>query len=667
MKYVPAKPTFPLADPIKEIILQKNLTTMKIKVEPEDSEAGKGVKKNAHEELPVLQFRKLTLNDEEAESEDDIASTEKKISNIKNESDDDEEIDPDKLVGKGLWESHKINTSRAQSGPYFRSPQHSLQQPNTPTTIINGRQMNGGSHIESGDFIPQDNEFIPLTVTEITETQLPFQPTIPAADLDDYLGDFTNDDIERLFNIPGLSLNEPNLCDVVCTNIPMLNYVEPASENLIEEDKQDHTSNEDPEDEDSAYGSVFGNSPQSSHSATEFSPRNENHFDQAYQYFDGELDTSSVPKNVYNGSTWSPEPSISTPPATTANMNILPSDVTSRMNIKALGSRKSQKENLPILTPSGPSNVKPSNNIIKSESLSARLISKMRPERKVAVWYSTIKEPDDKFLEKNGEDQTRLMKDLLLDPRVPGLVEAVYERIGRIKTSNLADLLSHRDVNGHCAMYQAATLHSDIPEIAAYIAESYAFLGCDVNKPYKDGNTILHYLAQLGDKFDRVLDELLKVTVKGERIFRVDQQNNAGNTPLHVAALHHMTSYAGSTFSIASTLIKHRSSVWLQNSEGATPLHVAAKSKACDPEYFRKLLEQRGAENIQDKDGNTPLHLVALAVSVPNFAKLKKVIQHLLTSKARLDFINNEGNRPLDNIHPKCKEEITREFLPKRQ
>uniref|UniRef100_A0A146L4K0 Serine/threonine-protein phosphatase 6 regulatory ankyrin repeat subunit C n=2 Tax=Lygus hesperus TaxID=30085 RepID=A0A146L4K0_LYGHE len=648
---------FAAADSLNDSFQYRKQNTMKIKVEPEDGEPRNAVEDYSHRLLPVLEFSNLSLNEKDDESEDENTTTEEAKPNIQEKFDDDEEIDPDKLIGKGPMKQ-RTNSSRVQIEPY----PHVLQQ---PTTIINERQMTGYHVSEAVIFVGNENE-IPLSVTEMAQHQTPSPifdnlPPEPELNLDTLaelehdlktlefepdLTEFTPDDVEKLLNISCFGdFDVPN--NVFDSKNVASNYSDTAF-------------SDDPNSPDSAYGSVFSNSPQSSYTAPEFSPTYENHVDQGLTNFNDEFLTQ---QQFYDGRSWSSDQPLPTPIVKTVKMNI--PQVVDPKNNKAQGSRKPTKENLPTLKPSGP--CKPTNRVTTDKSLRDRLVSKMRPERKVAVWYSTIRESDEKFIEKNEQGQTSLMKDLLLEPRVPGIIEAVYERIGRIKRGQLADFLCHRDMNGHCALYQAATLHSDIPEIAAYIAETYASLGCDVNKPYKSGNTILHYLAQLGDKFDSVLDELLRVTVNGERVFRIDQQNDAGHTPLHVATLHHMTSYAGSTFGIASTLIKHRSSVSIQNSAGATPLHVAATSKACDPEYFRKLLEQRGAENMQDKEGNTPLHLVALSVTLPNVGKLKKVIHHLITSKARMDLMNKEGKRPLDCLHPLCKEVILKEIQPKRQ
>ncbi|BES87280.1 Hypothetical protein NTJ_00084 [Nesidiocoris tenuis] len=300
-----------------------------------------------------------------------------------------------------------------------------------------------------------------------------------------------------------------------------------------------------------------------------------------------------------------------------------------------------------------------------------RLNQMLKPQRKATIWKVVgCIEPWDTFRSKNNDNQTNLMQLLLSDPKPKDFLERVFIITQRMINCKAADLLTCKDKHGHSALYQAATLHSDCPVVAAYIADSYARLGCDVNETYEDGNTLLHRLARFGEPYEDVFRELLHLTNdKRERLFNVNAQNKNQETPLHTVAAFHMNK--NSTLGIADALIKRGADVSIVNAKGETALHVASKSDACEFNFIKKLLEiprqAREAVNTPDENGNTPLHIVARSINVNNIRKMQNIMEQFLTSSADVNVRNLEGRVPLSYIHQECLEEFRILFQQRKQ
>ncbi|KAK8885840.1 hypothetical protein M9Y10_041294 [Tritrichomonas musculus] len=137
-------------------------------------------------------------------------------------------------------------------------------------------------------------------------------------------------------------------------------------------------------------------------------------------------------------------------------------------------------------------------------------------------------------------------------------------------------------------------------------------------------------LATKYQRFEMV--EYLLKTVGG---FNVNEQNNLGQTPLHIAAslMNH------EIFRIL--LNEENIDINLQDNKKNTPLFVCIANK--DEEAALSLIERRDClTNIQNEDGWTPLHFAA---SIGNVKLLMKIINK---KDAPVDVLNNDQMTPLD-------------------
>ena len=187
--------------------------------------------------------------------------------------------------------------------------------------------------------------------------------------------------------------------------------------------------------------------------------------------------------------------------------------------------------------------------------------------------------------------------------------------------------------------------------------EHFVRSGVSVNRGDNAGNTPLHHAALRGNV------ELLRYLVSQGA--RVNERNNSGRTPLHNAA-------ASSTPTVVSYLIAQNANVNARDNTNRTPLDIAST-----PEKIRILRDAGGVAgetqqitrsgfpdifqaaargtvsdvqhfigrginiNQPDARGNTPLHHAATTGS------RLEVLQYLVSQRANVDARNSRGETPL--------------------
>ena len=189
-------------------------------------------------------------------------------------------------------------------------------------------------------------------------------------------------------------------------------------------------------------------------------------------------------------------------------------------------------------------------------------------------------------------------------------------------------------------------------------------VGCDVNRQDEAGNTPLHMACQNGSTdIVRYLVEEKKcgfnvANNKGElplhlackRMYGkeivqlvsvgrdVNRQDEAGNTPLHMACQN------GSTDIVRYLVEEKKCGFNVANNKGELPLHLACKCM-----YGKEIVQlvSVGCDvNRQDEAGNTPLHIACQNGSTD-------IVQYLVKErKCDFNVANNKGELPL---HLACK------------
>uniref|UniRef100_A0A0K2U2R2 Uncharacterized protein n=1 Tax=Lepeophtheirus salmonis TaxID=72036 RepID=A0A0K2U2R2_LEPSM len=176
------------------------------------------------------------------------------------------------------------------------------------------------------------------------------------------------------------------------------------------------------------------------------------------------------------------------------------------------------------------------------------------------------------------------------------------------------------DIN---ALEFAATTNK--PDIAAYIAELYYYVGEDVLCRDAEGNTLLHLLARKGDVVSPSLKALLDLTLSnGQKMFLASVCNKIGQSPLHIAARGSNT-----TNTVRILYEAYPDALTTKSINGSLPLHMVCQYSS-DPTLIKIILDLNpSVVNEVCAEGYTPLHLLASRgnKSVPNVTPMEEIYQ----------------------------------------
>jgi ankyrin repeat protein len=200
------------------------------------------------------------------------------------------------------------------------------------------------------------------------------------------------------------------------------------------------------------------------------------------------------------------------------------------------------------------------------------------------------------------------------------------------KTSELIKFVANindRNSEGQTPLDLAIYL-GDFPTIQLLV-----YYGADINQKNHKENTYLHDLIRKG-KYDLVLQliQLKEKETDDKPILRLDEKNNTGKTPLHLAVISRRKD-------IIKTLLDHGAKANIQSNDGRTPLHWAAINGDCDA---ANLLLAAGAKiNQCTKHNTTPLIFAA-------HNKEDAMVELLVYREATIRGENAEGDTALKLI-----------------
>uniref|UniRef100_A0ABD2X5A0 Uncharacterized protein n=1 Tax=Trichogramma kaykai TaxID=54128 RepID=A0ABD2X5A0_9HYME len=164
----------------------------------------------------------------------------------------------------------------------------------------------------------------------------------------------------------------------------------------------------------------------------------------------------------------------------------------------------------------------------------------------------------------------------------------------------------------------------------------------DPNIANKEGCTLLHIICE-EEVDDNSFELLFKISDDIRQKLHIDAQNNAGNTPLHLAV-------KNKNYITVEFLLRRDANPNLANAEGLTPMHIICETD-CDHELAEMIFEisnnkyQPVHVNDQDLNGNTPLHVAA-------YFRQPLVTEILLRKGANPNMVNYDECTPLHLI---CK------------
>ncbi|XP_029652975.1 E3 ubiquitin-protein ligase MIB2 [Octopus sinensis] len=173
--------------------------------------------------------------------------------------------------------------------------------------------------------------------------------------------------------------------------------------------------------------------------------------------------------------------------------------------------------------------------------------------------------------------------------------------------------------------------------------------GADVNIQDVQGNNPLH--LALKKKVSQDIMEALLMT-GGRHTIRVNQRNEHGCTPLHLAC-------DGGYTDIVRLLLTSRADVNTGDNLGNTPLHLSCGGVYAD--IVKLLVDARADVNKRDTNGHTPLHLAC-------YGGQTDIVYCLLGAGADVNVVNNvNGGTPLhDAVRGQCPNVVVAILLQDR-
>jgi ankyrin repeat protein len=131
----------------------------------------------------------------------------------------------------------------------------------------------------------------------------------------------------------------------------------------------------------------------------------------------------------------------------------------------------------------------------------------------------------------------------------------------------------------------------------------------------------------------------------------VDEIDNFGNTPFHLAALGEKDCPE-----LCEILLQHKAKIDAVNQRGRQPLHSACQE--CHLETVKLMVSHGANVDAVNNYGNTPLHEAAVGMK-----DCPEMCEILLQHKAKIDAVNQDGNQPL---HIACPWQTTIAFCMSR-
>ena len=213
---------------------------------------------------------------------------------------------------------------------------------------------------------------------------------------------------------------------------------------------------------------------------------------------------------------------------------------------------------------------------------------------------------------------------------IPVLMKGIAER-----TINM------RDIKGRTPLHVAC--EHDRPELVSFLIER----GCDQSALNSDGQLPLH-VAAAHSSFE---------IVKLVSCCDVNRQDNAGNTPFHLACKRVVS--AESVKTLKYLAFDKRCKRGVRNSEQELPLHILIgsldKNSSQLDNVIMKVIDScpdKGVVSIEDGEGNTLLHIACSAGSV-------NLIRFLVWEKmSDVSKLNRDSNLPLHIILARSYESV---------
>ncbi|XP_049768201.1 histone acetyltransferase KAT6A-like isoform X2 [Schistocerca cancellata] len=308
-----------------------------------------------------------------------------------------------------------------------------------------------------------------------------------------------------------------------------------------------------------------------------------------------------------------------------------------------------------------------------------RMPGRMVEQMKDRAWAIIFAYPETKLTDKDEHGNMFLSRVLSNWKNIKYFMEVFHALIQRIKEminhnkQRAYELLATPNKSGHTPLDIACRfLRSSRQNAIAvrYLADTMVEEGLAIGKEVDaNGNTLIHKLCVSGDDARYIMAELLNMKdQQGKRVFDVNQKNNEGKTPLHIAAQTH--SDRTSCTVLAQLLMRSGADISVKDGcAGNTVFHLVAR-ESCDPNLLVMLLAKTSyASNIiNEKNFNedTPLHMVAANHSISP-TRQRLAVQHLIESGADPKIKNKSQKAPLSLVPTERKQDIKNVLYHKRQ